>query len=246
MYDNEATLAGGALFNYGMTAITASDIYSNTAHSEGGAIGNLGLLLVDTTTLSQNVATGSQTKGGAIYSGPYSQLAVGQSSFISNTAQTDSCSGGAISVDGEDSEAFVQNSTFIGNRVACSSAAAGGALHTSISTTVELLNATFVDNTATHTLDGTAYGDNIYSAGTLTTTNVIASGSGMAGNCQFDQNPEAGSGHNLSDDASCGATFTQVADMALGTLGDYGGETETIPILVDSPAIDGRRRFCLS
>jgi hypothetical protein len=48
-------------------------------------------------------------------------------------------------------------------------------------------------------------------------------------------------GYNLSSDATCNFNNTgdlRKTDPKLGTLGFYGGPTETIPLLSGSPAID--------
>ena len=43
---------------------------------------------------------------------------------------------------------------------------------------------------------------------------------------------------NLSNSTSCGSSFTNVDAVLLGSLGDYGGVTRSIPLLPGSPAID--------
>ena len=46
-------------------------------------------------------------------------------------------------------------------------------------------------------------------------------------------------GRNLSDDASCGdASKVLIADPKLGTLGDNGGPSVTIPLQRQSPALN--------
>lgn len=48
-------------------------------------------------------------------------------------------------------------------------------------------------------------------------------------------------GHNLSSDGTCNFNNTgdlNNTDPLLGTLGNYGGPTQTIPLLSGSPAID--------
>ena len=48
-------------------------------------------------------------------------------------------------------------------------------------------------------------------------------------------------GYNLSDDSSCNfhnSGDRNNIDPKLGTLGSYGGPTQTIPLLSGSPAID--------
>ncbi|MBK7317284.1 choice-of-anchor Q domain-containing protein [Candidatus Villigracilis affinis] len=50
-------------------------------------------------------------------------------------------------------------------------------------------------------------------------------------------NPILGA-NNLTNDSSCGDSFIISSTIRLGTLGDYGGYTQTIPLLSGSSAID--------
>ena len=50
-----------------------------------------------------------------------------------------------------------------------------------------------------------------------------------------------GSGNNLSNTSSCSGGFTKSDAILLGSLGDYGGVTRSIPLLPGSLAIDGGR-----
>ncbi len=83
------------------------------------------------------------------------------------------------------------------------------------------------------------------SSGTYSFANVL-----VAGN-EGDQCSTAGGvfggATNLASDATCGENFTQVDDPLLGALGDYGGDTQTVPLLPGSPAIDaGDGATCLA
>ncbi len=63
------------------------------------------------------------------------------------------------------------------------------------------------------------------------------------GNCAV-TSPITDQGYNRSTDATCGFSATgsqnsvSLTDLKLGTLGDYGGPTQTIPLLPGSSAID--------
>lgn len=139
----------------------------------------------------------------------------------------------------------VTSSTFSDN-----SAAFGGGIINYGALTIT--DGTFAGNTATYN------GGGIYNVGTLNLTNSTFSGnSGISGggiyistgavtvknsiignstgsNCSG----TIGGSNNLADDASCGAGFTNSSSILLGTLGDYGGSTRTIPLLPGSSAID--------
>jgi hypothetical protein len=81
------------------------------------------------------------------------------------------------------------------------------------------------------------------SGGSLTANlynNILVKGA-TGGNCVFYgdvSTPVPTANHNLADDATCGAGFTNSASIWLGTLGDYGGSTQTILLLPVSSAID--------
>src|SRR5262249_31088772 len=70
---------------------------------------------------------------------------------------------------------------------------------------------------------------------------IVANNSG--GDCwaRTAMNAITSHGHNLSSDGTCNFNNTgdlNNTDPLLGTLGNYGGPTQTIPLLSGSPAID--------
>jgi len=74
--------------------------------------------------------------------------------------------------------------------------------------------------------------------GTVTLWNCIVANSGSGSNC-FGTLIDGG--HNLSSDGSCDFTAPgslNNTDALLGPLGDYGGPTPTVPLLIGSPAIN--------
>jgi hypothetical protein len=78
------------------------------------------------------------------------------------------------------------------------------------------------------------------SASNTTTTlqNIIVANSTSGGNCYGTM---TSNGYNLSSDGSCSFNSTgdlNNTDPKLGQLGNYGGPTQTIPLLAGSPAID--------
>jgi len=73
---------------------------------------------------------------------------------------------------------------------------------------------------------------------TVVLKNSIVADSPSGGNCSGNMSSH---GYNLSSDYSC--NFNSSGDRnnigpMLGTLGNYGGPTQTIPLLPRSPAID--------
>jgi predicted outer membrane repeat protein len=145
----------------------------------------------------------------------------------------------------------VTNSTFTGNQVVGGNT--GGAIYNGGMLTV--INSSFHSNSADQ-------GGGIFSTGTLTVTNgtfsanradisgrgtirntgtatienTIVGNTTSGGNCSGTF--AAGSTNNLADDGTCGSSFRQTTNLALGTLGDYGGTTQTFPLLPGSEAID--------
>jgi hypothetical protein len=77
-----------------------------------------------------------------------------------------------------------------------------------------------------------------YPASTTVLQNTIVANSLSGGNCY---GTITSNGYNLSSDSSCnfnGPGDLNNTDPLLGTLGNYGGPTQTIPLLSGSPAID--------
>ncbi len=87
------------------------------------------------------------------------------------------------------------------------------------------------------TVSGNYPAGGIFNSGTATLQNsILANNSGR--NCR---GIITSHGYNLSSDGSC--PFSNTGDLnntnpLLGTLGNYGGSTQTIPLLSGSPAID--------
>ncbi|HEY7068171.1 MAG TPA: choice-of-anchor Q domain-containing protein [Chloroflexota bacterium] len=107
--------------------------------------------------------------------------------------------------------------------------------------TLTLTNATVSGNSASPGGGGGVFEDDF---GTTTLQSTIVAGSG--GDCAATTGPDAGRlvsrGDNLADDSTCfsppGPGDQVTATPLLGTLGNYGGPTQTIPLLPGSPAID--------
>jgi len=94
--------------------------------------------------------------------------------------------------------------------------------------------------------NGAGYsGSNLYNYGTAILQNSIVADSSSGGNCN---GTVTSNGYNLSSDSSCdfnGPGDLNNTNSLLGTLGNYGGPTQTIPLLAGSPAIDaGNPKGC--
>ena len=79
------------------------------------------------------------------------------------------------------------------------------------------------------------------SAGQPAVKNSIVAGNDAGPACDLSSIPlDPSSTHNLANDTSCGTTaFTVSNRVLLGALGDYGGATQTAPLLPGSDAIQG-------
>ena len=151
--------------------------------------------------------------------------------------------------------ANVDKCTFVGN-----SADYGGGIDSFSGTTLTVMNSTFSGNSATSAGGAMSVGG----VGTITNCTISGNSSGWAGgggginseygtvtiyNSIFANNPTGNNcwshyggpfygSNNLADDDTGGAGFTKSASILLGTLGNYGGSTQTFPLLPGSSAID--------
>ncbi|MBK5963084.1 hypothetical protein CCR95_03005 [Thiocystis minor] len=169
---------------------------------------------LDRLTLTQ----GRATTGGALQNNG-GTVTIRHSTFTGNTATN---TGGALY--NETGTLNVINSTFAGNNApsGASLASAGGA--------VTLLNSS---------LAGTAPGGELaVMGGTVSLTNSLIDNDNAT--CAGPVTVTNG-GHNLDRRADCGFAASHGSlsdtDPRLGTLGDYGGVTQTLPLLPGSPAI---------
>jgi LPXTG-site transpeptidase (sortase) family protein len=215
---SSTTSGGGAIYNHsGATLTITNGVFSgDTASGQGGgAIYNdAGTIGITDSTFSNN----SSTMGGGIRNASGTVIVSG-STFSGNT-------GGAIYSNGSGA-LTVTNSTISGNQ---SNWGAGGIY------SLGTLNVNFSTITG-NTAGGLSSSAGIYNnSGITTITNSIIAGNLLnttANNC----GGTIGGSNNRSDDNTCGAGFYS-ASINLGTLGDHGGGTQTIPILTGSSAID--------
>jgi len=229
---------GGGIGNSGTLRIISSNVSNNKTsppstcffgcNANGGGISNVGTLTINNTTVSGNTTYTSRGRTGAAGGGIWNQgsLTVNNSTVRGNTAQAGSCSdaeGGGI---GNSGTAFVNNSTITGNTVAgCGPTTGGGGIwnqgNITMSNVTVNANAGGVD---------TQFGQSAVIQNSIVANNGTDCGGSMSSK-----------GYNLSSDDTCsfsGPGDLNNTDPKLGTLGFYGGPTETIPLLSGSPAID--------
>jgi hypothetical protein len=226
---------GGGVYNAGTLTINNSVISENLAtersffppmrlYGFGGGIYNTGTLTINRTTISGNSAHGLvQAAGGGIDN--RGKLTINASTLSDNSASVGgtcgSCTvgGGGIANGGT---LVVNNSTVTGNytRTGSTDGLEGGGI---------VGGGSFHSSTVSGNLGGIV--------GAATLQNSIVANSGSGGNC----NGPVTSTFSLSSDSTChlnGPGDRNNTNPMLGTLGNYGGPTWTIPLLSGSPAID--------
>jgi hypothetical protein len=216
---------GGAIAIATGTVTVHDCVLSGNNAGNGAAISvaaGTGIAMVRNDLILGNRTTG--VGGAIINSGP--TIVMG-TTFDGNAAPIN---GGAFN-NQPGSTALISNSTFANN----TSGGLGGAL--SNLGTMTLTNVTIAGNTGS-TGGGIATGNN---NATLTNT-IVANSTGGA----LSPTPGFNGTNNLVDDAAVTAGgFTDGTNgnivghpALLGTLGNYGGTTQTIPLLPGSPALD--------
>jgi hypothetical protein len=228
--------SGGGIYNgqLGTMRVSHCTLMGNSGSNFGGGISNYsGTLTVSNTTLSAN----SGHQGGGIYtSGP---LTVSNSTLSANSGSQ----GGGIFIFGVDPGAslVLQNSTLESN-----SASVGGGGIDSFQGSVTVSNSTLSGNSAPS-------GGGILAGGspplilqnTIAAKNTGGSGPDINGRVQSGSSYNlVGAGDSTLTGISDGVNHNQIGTIAnpidplLAPLGDYGGLTQTRPLLPDSPALD--------
>ena len=237
--DNSAAGSGGGIFNKGPGTVNVTDsAFSNNHGSSGGAIASNGPLVVKSSTFASNRAAGANS----------SSPGVPGSSGL----------GGAIDV-GSPGTLIVSNSSFVGNSAAGGSggpgtlggAGRGGAIsHRSNSLTIT--NCTITGNQVMGGLaGGQDFGGGIDNSGAATVkSSIIALNSGNVGSSPDVNGSFTSAGFNLIGKRDGSTGFTTATDQTGTTaapldpkldpngLQSNGGPTETVALLLGSPAID--------
>jgi hemolysin type calcium-binding protein/parallel beta helix pectate lyase-like protein len=220
--------------------MTISGLTLTAARNAGGGAvySKYSNLTVDHTVISNSIAT--MGNGGAIYASR-SSLTVRSSTIVGNSAEGGN-GGGGINMRSDKAHTLtIENSTISGNR-----AAFGGGIRFGDPFDVmqmHIVSSTISGNTATSATYGGGgiwgYGLNA-AADTLTNTIVADNTAPARPDIRF-YSP-IGASFSLIENPD-GATFTGGPnvigqDPKLGTLGNNGGPTPTIPLLAGSPALD--------
>jgi predicted outer membrane repeat protein len=224
----------------------------------GGMLNNSG----SSPTLTNLIFSGNSTLyyGGGMLNWHSSSPTLTNVSFNGNSADSD---GGGM-FNWSSSSPALTNVTFSGN-----SAVVGGGMYNYLSSNPTLTNVTFTNNSATTLRGGGMY--NYQSSPTLTNVTFSSNSAFTTGGGMYNEvgsNPQirntifwgntatsgaqiynTGSAPVVSDsvvqDGYAGGTNIITTDPMLGALGNYGGSTQTIPLLSGSSAIDtGNDAIC--
>jgi len=247
---------GGAIYidgsNNGALVIQRSTFTGNTATNLGGAIhtymyGGASNMTIEDSTFANNVGT---SNGGGIFH-MNGGLVITGSTFTGNRVVGQ---GGALWVTngGGGTAVAVTNSTFTGNQATGTrpnngSVGLGGAITNSGASSFALTNVTIAGNHADWVGGGLVSG----SAGTTLKNSIIANNTAANGGNPWNIGKGCSStlgngGGNLqwpalnpndSNDKPCAAGIT-FADPKLAALAANGGPTETMALLVGSPALN--------
>ncbi len=229
--------SGGGIYNYYFSTLTVTN--STVSGNSGNGIYNY---YYATLTLTNSTVSGNSANvnGAGIYNVFHATATVTKSTISGNSAQY---GGGIFNARGE---VTLINSTISGN----SAQYCGGGIFNARG------NETSGYGGAVNVTNSTLFGNSANTGGaicnrpvlgrntTLTLKGSILANSPSGGNC-FGYSTIASRGHNLSDDGTCAAFFTQPSDfnnippgLDPGGLKDNGGSTKTIALLATSPAVD--------
>jgi predicted outer membrane repeat protein len=216
---------------------------ARAGNSGGGALsmGGLGTLTIDSVVFSDNQSTSS---GGAVFFNR-GFTSIRNSTFTNNQADF----GGAIL--GSQFVPNVGNGEIVNSTIAGNKATSfGGGMYTNVSH-IQVLSSTIAGNVADSDDAGGGSGGGSYNGGAdaaaFTVANTIYAGNKVGTTSPVNNQcggAHTSSGYNLRSTSEVECTgFTGTEDVVnatplIGSLGDNGGPTPTIPLLNDSPAID--------
>jgi uncharacterized repeat protein (TIGR01451 family) len=237
--DNTAGDKGGGMYSsWSSPTLTGVTFIKNTARSGGGMYNSYSPPTLSNVTFSENTAT---LDGGGMYNSWSSSSTLSGVTFSSNSANY---GGGMYNVNA--GTPTLSSVTFNSN----TAVEAGGGM-VNVWSWPTLTNVTFSGNSAAATSSGNTApaGGGIYNYGSSAPVirNTILWGN-TGGELVNDGTSSATiTASVVQGGCPAGATCTNVIDTdpRLGVLGDYGGATQTIPLLPGSSAIDmGNNSHC--
>jgi hypothetical protein len=234
--------------------LTAGNLYAGNANS-GGLYDSGGTLNLSNCTVSGNAATGTFTGGPGLvfaYGGGLTSD-VGTLNLTGCTVAGNTATGGNAAGEGGGVHSYSATVTLNNCTVANNTVSSGGDIGigggvSDLNSNLTVTSCTITGNAANSTIS-TGSGGGFYHSGTGTAQvlNSIVAGNGSLTDSPDANGTFASLGFNLIGiaDGSAGwggsdltGTAGSPLDPMLGTLGNQGGLTATIPLLAGSPALD--------
>jgi hypothetical protein len=247
---NHALYGGGGIITAGVATVDNSTLTGNYSQ-RGGGIFTAGELTISDSTLSNNYT--NKDNGGGLYNAAYDALTVSDSTFSGNHAAGDG--GGIFNV----GTATIGNSTFWNNSA---NGYGGGAVNDDLSSvsgspvsgsaatgSLIVCKSTFTGNNAVSGGGGIFSSTSSNSSSTTLENTIVAGNSAATGNdVDTAAGPAAGNNNLIRDGAGMSGisngsggnlvgTSAAPLEPRLAALGNYGGPTQTMPLLPDSPAL---------
>lgn len=231
--NNTATQYGGGIHSSGgAIQIKNSVISNNTADQYGGGLhSRQSIVQIQNSSIFDNVAT--QGHGGGIYFVGGSTLTINKSAITQNSVGD---LGGGIFSNGDGNSASI---TMVNTTIANNQAKQAGGIYNQ-DTATTMTNVTIAHNSVT---DNFSSIENRGSSSSISLYNTIIANDPKSsiGNCASrDGATITNSGGNIQFPGdSCGSENFTVADPLLAPLASNGGDTMTMGLGANSPAIDG-------
>lgn len=226
---------GGSILNEGTLNLDRCHLIANASTTDGGAVHSTGILDAENTAFAQNQSGGlgggisvfggaadllactlsgnSSSNGGALFLDGDPEVALSHCTVSGNSSPAQFSTGGIVVISGD---LLLEHCTVSEN----AGLGSGGGLFIDALASVEITSCLIAGNTDSGPAD-----DILNSGGTLLTRGNSLIGNNQSVATQFPASPLIG-------------TATAPVDARLAPLGNYGGPTQTMMPLPDSPAID--------
>lgn len=238
IFSNNSATFGAGMYNYGeqfeytgkyFIPVITNVVFINNSAFEGGGMRNENYsspILTDVTFDGNSVTRG----GGGMENFDYSSPVLNNVTFKNNIA---GAGGGMLNWVGNNP--ILTNVTFVNNAAIWNGGGGIGGGMSNYQSSPSLTNVTFSGNSASNS-GGGLHNDN--------NSNLIVRNTILWGNTA----PDGAQVYNITsapvindsvvEGGYAGGTNIVTTDPMLGTLGNYGGFTETVPLLIGSSAID--------
>lgn len=223
---------GAGILNEGVIDVQRVTFNHNFAESDGGAIATKSFSSID-----------GPARGGVTQN--FATATIVNSTFTDNTSDSDiGCEGGGT-VEQEGGQTTIVNSTIIGNASAdgiCEPVQPTGGGINSEAGDMRVVNTIVTGNTASPNEEVLTGPDRTHARLLQTPGPTQASNCSVNPENQADPGTITSLGNNIESATDCGFTASgdqqNVADPKVGSLGNNGGQMDTMALLAGSPAID--------